>query len=149
MAATLQSIGKQFCRRRAFQEHEPAALFGVPQRRRLRARPRRDREPRVEVCTPTRRDPRLTVAALHGIAYLVLGRGGAALAQNHDLPALVGVMAGIILSGSAMLSQAMESVTRTFYTRSDLELILSSPVRGAKGASMPRGSQSLNRPACP
>jgi ABC-2 type transport system permease protein len=26
-----------------------------------------------------------------------------------------------------MLSQAMENVTRTFYTRSDLELILSSP----------------------
>ncbi len=71
------------------------------------------------------------VVALHGIAYLVLGRGGA-LAQNHDLPALVGVMAGIILSCSAMLSQAMESVTRTFYTRSDLELILSSPARAQR-----------------
>jgi ABC-2 type transport system permease protein len=49
-----------------------------------------------------------------------------------DLPALITVTAGIVLSASAMLSQAMESVTRIFYTRSDLELILTAPVRPGK-----------------
>jgi ABC-2 type transport system permease protein len=45
-----------------------------------------------------------------------------------DLQALILATAGILLSGSAMLAQAMESVTRIFYTRSDLELILTAPV---------------------
>ena len=36
--------------------------------------------------------------------------------------------AALVLSWSLMLSQAMESVTRAFYARSDLDLILSSPV---------------------
>ena len=49
-----------------------------------------------------------------------------------DLPILVMVTAGILLTGSAMLAQAMESVTRIFYARSDLELILSAPVRPGK-----------------
>ena len=83
------------------------------------------------------------VAFLHGIAFLVLGRGGA-LAQSHDLTALVGVMAGVVLSGSAMLSQAMESVTRTFYTRSDLELILSSPVRAQRLFTVRIGAIALS-----
>jgi ABC-2 type transport system permease protein len=42
------------------------------------------------------------------------------------------VTAGILLAGSAMFAQAMESVTRIFYTRSDLELILSAPVQPGK-----------------
>jgi len=66
--------------------------------------------------------------ALHTIAYVVLhnfAKGG----LRPDLPTLVSVTAAILLSGSAMLSQAMETVTRIFYTRSDLELILSAPVR--------------------
>ena len=64
---------------------------------------------------------------LHAIAYLILrnyARGGI----SADLSSLVAVTATILLSGSAMLSQAMENVTRIFYTRSDLELILSAPV---------------------
>jgi ABC-2 type transport system permease protein len=65
---------------------------------------------------------------LHAIAYLVL-RNYAAGGLKPDLPTLVGVTASILLSGSAMLSQAMETVTRIFYSRSDLELILSAPVR--------------------
>ena len=64
---------------------------------------------------------------LHGIAYLVL-RNYARDGIGADLSSLVAVTATILLSGSAMLSQAMESVTRIFYTRSDLELILSAPV---------------------
>ncbi len=67
------------------------------------------------------------LGVMHVVAYFAVGRlANAALA--HDLPTLIAVTAGVLLSGSAILSQAMESVTRTFYTRSDLELILSSPV---------------------
>jgi ABC-2 type transport system permease protein len=63
---------------------------------------------------------------MHAVAYLALGRVGKA-GLTPDLPTLIAITAGLLLSGSAMLSQAMENVTRTFYTRSDLELILSSP----------------------
>jgi ABC-2 type transport system permease protein len=67
---------------------------------------------------------------LHGVAFLVLYSvtGGV----RPDLPTLVIVTAGILLSGSAMLAQAMESVTRIFYIRSDLELILSAPVQAGR-----------------
>ena len=68
------------------------------------------------------------LAILHFVAWCALGRAGAA-AVLSDLPTFVAVSAGIVLACSAMLSQAMESVTRTFYSRSDLELILSSPAR--------------------
>jgi ABC-2 type transport system permease protein len=68
---------------------------------------------------------------MHVVAFLVLGRAGK-VNFHPDLPTLIIVTAGVLLSGSAMLSQAMESVTRTFYTRSDLELILSSPAPANK-----------------
>ncbi len=71
------------------------------------------------------------IGFLHAVAFFTVGRV-AALALSDNLPTLIAVMAGVILSGSAMLSQAMESVTRTFYTRSDLELILSSPVQAQR-----------------
>ena len=67
---------------------------------------------------------------LHGVAYLVLRFVTGEV--RPDLQTLVIVTAGIVLSGSAMLAQAMESVTRIFYTRSDLELILSAPVQAEK-----------------
>lgn len=67
-------------------------------------------------------------AILHVVAYFAL-RSVAGAGVSPNLPTLVAVTAGLLLSGSAILSQAMESVTRTFYTRSDLELILSSPVQ--------------------
>lgn len=65
---------------------------------------------------------------LHGVAFVVLQQF-AKSGVRPDLPTLIAVTTGIVLSGSAMLSQAMESVTRTFYARSDLEFILSAPVR--------------------
>jgi len=68
------------------------------------------------------------VVCMHIVAFYALRRVGPALFQ-HDLPTLIVVTGSILLSASAMLSQAMESVTRIFYTRSDLELILSSPAR--------------------
>lgn len=68
------------------------------------------------------------VVFMHVVAYFAL-RLVAGAGIPSDLPTLVAVTAGLLLSGSAILSQAMESVTRTFYTRSDLELILSSPAQ--------------------
>jgi ABC-2 type transport system permease protein len=68
------------------------------------------------------------VLFMHGVAYAVLGRyAGSGIAV--DLPTLVGITSSILLAGSAMLSQAMESVTRAFYSRSDLEFILGAPVK--------------------
>ena len=69
----------------------------------------------------------LFATGLHGIAYVLLepilksGSGAA------DKSLLVVVTAAGLLAFFMMLSQALESVTRAFYTRSDLELILSSP----------------------
>jgi len=71
------------------------------------------------------------VIGVHGVAYLLI-RNFVPEAIVADRTSLIGVTATILLSGSAMLSQAMESVTRTFYSRSDLELILSAPVRADK-----------------
>jgi len=66
------------------------------------------------------------LALMHGVAWLVV-RGVPAPGIHPDLGVLIAVTSAMLLSGSAMLSQAMENVTRAFYTRSDLELILSSP----------------------
>ncbi|MBL8883955.1 MAG: permease [Hyphomicrobium sp.] len=66
------------------------------------------------------------VAGLHWFAYLVLApifaRGVAG-----DLTTLIMLTAGMATAFSMMLSQAIEHVTRAFYARADLELILSSP----------------------
>jgi ABC-2 type transport system permease protein len=64
---------------------------------------------------------------LHGFAYVVLYRS-ADLARPPD-KRMLGMLTGTLaLYGSMMLSQAMEAVTRAFYGRGDLDLILSSPV---------------------
>ena len=66
-------------------------------------------------------------AILHLVALLVVHPepGLAAHPSGQALTIVTGMLA---MSFSLMLSQAMESVTRAFYTRGDLELILSSPV---------------------
>ena len=51
---------------------------------------------------------------------------------GSDTAALVGITGTLILSWSLLLSQAMESVTRAFYSRSDLDLILTSPASARK-----------------
>ncbi len=65
-------------------------------------------------------------AILHVIAYVVLSRY---LTEELvlDQTALAVVSVTVLLSFTMMLSQAMESVTRAFYARDDLDLILSSP----------------------
>jgi ABC-2 type transport system permease protein len=64
---------------------------------------------------------------LHILAWMVLhGQGG--LRMPPDRRTLLSLSVTLLLSWSLMLSQAMESVTRAFYARGDLDLILSSPV---------------------
>jgi ABC-2 type transport system permease protein len=63
---------------------------------------------------------------LHGVAWLVVG-DWAKLAAGGGRPALAAVTGALLMSWSLMLSQAMESVTRAFYARGDLELIVGSP----------------------
>jgi ABC-2 type transport system permease protein len=80
---------------------------------------------------------------MHFVAYLTLG-GIAKAGPRADLPTLIVITAGLLLSGSAMLSQAMEIVTRTFYTRSDLELILSSPTPARRLFTVRMGAIGLS-----
>jgi ABC-2 type transport system permease protein len=66
-------------------------------------------------------------AILHLPAYAVIGRF-ADLQAPLDKPSLIVMTATIFLAWALMLSQAIESVTRVFYARADLDLIMSSPV---------------------
>jgi ABC-2 type transport system permease protein len=65
-------------------------------------------------------------AFMHLLAYGVVGRF-AGIARDGDQITLVVITGSLLLSWSLMVSQAMESATRAFYARSDLDLILSSP----------------------
>jgi ABC-2 type transport system permease protein len=70
-------------------------------------------------------------AFMHVFAYWIVARyADADLAS--DTATLVGITGTLVLSWSLLLSQAMESVTRAFYARSDLDLILTSPVSARK-----------------
>ena len=65
---------------------------------------------------------------LHLPAYAVIGRF-TGLRLPLDKSSLIVLSASIFLAWALMLSQAIESVTRVFYARADLDLIMSSPVR--------------------
>jgi ABC-2 type transport system permease protein len=67
-------------------------------------------------------------ALMHLPAYAVIGRF-ADLQEPLDKSTLIVMTATILLAWALMLSQAIESVTRVFYARADLDLIMSSPVR--------------------
>jgi ABC-2 type transport system permease protein len=67
-------------------------------------------------------------AVMHLPAYAVIGRF-AELQAPLDKPSLIVITSTIFLAWALMLSQAIESVTRVFYARADLDLIMSSPVR--------------------
>jgi ABC-2 type transport system permease protein len=70
----------------------------------------------------------VTVAAfLHLLAWLVL-HAHAGQHDPSDRRTLLSLSVTLLLAWSLMLSQAMESVTRAFYARGDLDLILSAPV---------------------
>jgi ABC-2 type transport system permease protein len=68
----------------------------------------------------------VVVLLMHALAYVTLPHS-AALAARPDRSTLVAIGGTLLLYGSLMLSQAMESVTRVFYTRGDVDLVLSSP----------------------
>jgi ABC-2 type transport system permease protein len=70
-------------------------------------------------------------AFMHVIAFSMVARF-AGMGLDPDKTTLVVITGSALLSWSLMLSQAMESVTRAFYTRSDLDLLLSSPVAAAR-----------------
>jgi ABC-2 type transport system permease protein len=63
---------------------------------------------------------------MHLPAYAVIGRF-ANLQMPLDKSSLIVLSATIFLAWALMLSQAIESVTRVFYARADLDLIMSSP----------------------
>jgi ABC-2 type transport system permease protein len=69
------------------------------------------------------------VIFMHFVAYWMVGRYADAVA---DKATLVAISASVLLSWFLMVSQAMESTTRAFYARSDLDLILSSPASAEK-----------------
>jgi len=64
---------------------------------------------------------------MHLLAWSMVG-GYAETPAGAGKETLVAVSGMLLLSWSLLMSQAMESVTRAFYTRSDLDLILTSPV---------------------
>ncbi len=66
------------------------------------------------------------VLLIHGIACVVVAPYAEA-GIVPDQATLVTITASAFLAWTLMLSQAMESVTRAFYYRADLDLILSSP----------------------
>ena len=68
----------------------------------------------------------LFAAIMHLPAWAVIGRF-ADLQPPLDKPTLIVITATIFLAWALMLSQAIESVTRVFYARADLDLIMSSP----------------------
>lgn len=70
-------------------------------------------------------------ALMHLFAWSMV-RHVATVGAAPDKAVLVTVTGGLLLAFSLMLSQAMEQVTRAFYARADLELILSSPVAVAQ-----------------
>src|ERR1700690_4477055 len=74
-------------------------------------------------------------AIMHLPAYAVIGRF-ANLQAPLDKSSLIVMTATILLAWALMLSQAIESVTRVFYARADLDLIMSSPVALANVVSV-------------
>ncbi len=68
----------------------------------------------------------MLAAFMHLLAYGMIA-GYADIGAEPSKTALVVITGSVVLSWSLMLSQAMESVTRAFYARADLDLILSSP----------------------
>jgi ABC-2 type transport system permease protein len=91
----------------------------------------------VSMMTAGRRSRARTIAIalivfavfMHLVAWSMVGRYAGAGPGKATLVVVTGT---VLLSWALLLSQAMESVTRAFYTRSDLDLILTSPVSQRK-----------------
>ena len=81
------------------------------------------------------------VVFMHFVAYWMVGRYATAAAG--DKQTLLTITVSILLSWFLMVSQAMETMTRAFYSRSDLDLILASPVMAAKVFAVRIGTIAL------
>ena len=79
----------------------------------------------------------------HLLAYYFVARYVDEVARM-DKPAFVIITGCVLLSWSLLLSQAMESVTRAFYARADLDLILSSPAAARKIFAVRIGAMALS-----
>ena len=66
---------------------------------------------------------------MHAIAYFVVGPSATATPDKHTM---ITITATLLLAWLLMISQAMESMTRAFYARADLDLILASPTAAHK-----------------
>ena len=73
----------------------------------------------------------IVLVALHLFALAVVGRYAGV--SDPDKATLITITGWVLMSWSLMVSQALETVTRAFYTRADLDLILSSPVAAQIG----------------
>jgi ABC-2 type transport system permease protein len=82
------------------------------------------------------------VIVLHLVAYAML-KSSAALLSTPDKAFLVTLTGSAFLAWLLLLSQAMETVTRGFYARADLDLILSSPAAARKLLAIRLGAQAL------
>lgn len=71
------------------------------------------------------------VVVLHLVAYELL-EPAQALIRAPDKAFLVALAGSALLAWMLLLAQAMETVTRSFYARADLDLILSSPAPAAR-----------------
>ncbi|HEX3860160.1 MAG TPA: hypothetical protein VHY35_00530 [Stellaceae bacterium] len=71
------------------------------------------------------------VLLMHGVAAMMLPHSPD-LAGVPPKRILVVIGGTLLLYGSLMLSQAMEAVTRAFYARGDLDLVLSSPASASR-----------------
>jgi ABC-2 type transport system permease protein len=74
--------------------------------------------------------------AMHLIAFTIVAKF-AAIDPDADRGTLVVITGCALLAWSLMMSQAMESATRAFYARSDLDLIC--PLRSPRGGCSPSG----------
>ena len=81
------------------------------------------------------------VIIMHAIAYSVVG-GYADAPMSRQL--LMGISSALLLSWLLMFSQAMESMTRAFYARADLDLILASPVAAERLFAIRIGTVALS-----
>jgi ABC-2 type transport system permease protein len=81
-------------------------------------------------------------ALMHLPAWAVIGRY-ADLEAPLDKTSLIVITSTVLLAWALMLSQAIESVTRVFYARADLDLIMSSPTRLANVFSIRIASITL------
>ena len=70
-------------------------------------------------------------AVMHGLAWLML-YSSASLSGSANEGVRTALKTTLFLSWSLMLSQAIETVTRAFYARGDLELILVSPAAASR-----------------